>query len=75
MIEHILTLNLTEDEKQLLQEALAEFINNRDRPTVEAYVSKRYADHPQGDEWRAKKVIEVNSRINRAKEIRKRLFE
>ena len=75
MNEHILTLNLTVAEKVLLQEALSEFIGARSIPNVEAYVARRYADHPQGDEWRTKKVIEVKGRIQKAGEIRTRLFE
>jgi len=75
MNNYITKLILSEPELQILKEALAEFINSRSIPSVEAYVARRYADHPQGDEWRKKKVLEVKARIQKAGEIRTRLFE
>jgi cytidylate kinase len=69
-----LSLELDQDDIQLLQAALYEYINARLRPRVEDYVATRYAGDEYGDEWRTQKVKSVASNIERANTIRKLLF-
>ncbi len=69
-----LNLTLVDDEVTLLQCALYEYIQARG-PTVRIYVARRYPDeHGHSEEWRRRKIIDVEARVELAAKLRGRLF-
>ncbi len=70
-----MTIELDDDQVQLLQMALSEYIAHRDRPSVEAYVASRYSAEYHSEEWRNNKTKDVYKRILQAENLRNKLFE
>ena len=71
----VLNLILNEDEIQLLQMALQEYIEARKRPTVKRYVEQRYPESDYPVEFRRRKLLDVQRRIVLASDVRERLFQ
>lgn len=66
-------MSLSEDERQILQCALYEYIAQRG-PTPEAYVSRRYDCNYHDEKWLAEKVENVRRNLKLAEEMRQRSF-
>ena len=71
----MLTLTLTEQEKYLLQEALAEYRSFRAHGDVQRYLDQRYPlSEGYNAAFREMKRISVTARLVMAAELRERLF-
>jgi len=65
-------IQISDDEAQLVQSALYEYIGQRGR-TVQEYIDRRYPVGIYSDDFRAQKVKDVQARLVKAEALRDRI--